>query len=181
MTGWIRWENLKREATQGRRSDGEAERLQELLRADAAAVVDDDLEDDIPDEGARLVDERSDESALASQRLAKQDLLTQGGRRLMPTPSEMYDEGWHQGYLTALYHVSQSIGDHATELRENYRSGNVDIAYISGIEWAENHIDEQIDRREECDRSRSRTPDEAVPGDAPADPSDSWPGGLLAG
>lgn len=80
MTGWIRWENLKREATQGRRSDGEAERLQELLRADAAAVVDDDLEDDIPDEGARLVDERSDESALASQRLAKQDWLTPGGQ-----------------------------------------------------------------------------------------------------
>jgi len=55
-----------------RRSDGEAERRQELLRADAAAVIDDDLEDGILDEGARLVEERSDESAPASQRQRSQ-------------------------------------------------------------------------------------------------------------
>lgn len=100
----------------------------------------------------------------------------------MPTPSEMYDEGWHQGHTHALATMADLIQNEATKLRNSYRNGNTDIAYIHGIEWASALLDEALHRAEaEYDRSRSRTPDEAVPGDAPADQGDPRPGGLLAG
>ncbi len=55
-----------------RRGDEEATRMQALLRADAAAVIDDDLDDETRDEDVHLVDESADHPAQVAQRTRSQ-------------------------------------------------------------------------------------------------------------
>jgi hypothetical protein len=55
-----------------RRGDEETTRMHALMRADAAAVIDDDLDDETLDEDVRLADESADDPTQASQRTRSQ-------------------------------------------------------------------------------------------------------------
>lgn len=83
----------------------------------------------------------------------------------MPTPSEMYDEGWHQGYTHALavmagrfadrVESAMKVGSEAESDRRRHLAG-----YVVGIEWAQKQLLKEVQRADAekwgpSDRSRS--------------------------